>query len=115
MADCGFSLQQVSKEVGRHENYLSELTRKDFQPPDAMVEKIRSSIKKRGVILVSFSPEKQSLSQLSQRSSLLLGRLADKLGVSRQAINSGGISDAVLQKLTNEIHSIGRKLLRIAE
>ena len=114
MADCGFSLSKVSQELGKDKQYLSRVKQRPVTPPDATLEKLRASIRKRGVILTNYHPEKQTLSQLASRSDLMLGRLADRFGVSRQAINAGNISDATLNKIVKEIHTIGSRLLKLA-
>lgn len=114
MSDCGFSLSRVSEELGKDRQYLSTIKCRPFNPPDATVEELRQLIRKRGVILTNFDPEKHTLSQLSHRSDLLLGRLASKFGVTRQAINSEQVSDAIFKKIVNEIHAIGSRLLKLA-
>lgn len=114
MHEYGFSLRELSREIGKSEDYLSLLTRRPFQPGDSTIEELRQSIRKRGIILSNYDPEKQTLSQLSHRSDLLLGRLADRFGVSRQAINSEQVSDALFQKIVKEIHTIGARLIKLA-
>lgn len=113
LMECGISLKKISEEIGKNCNYLSTFKNTGFNPSDAALEEIRIAFKKRGIILSRFSPKNGDFSELYNKAGMRVGKLADKLEVSRQAINKGNLSADKLDKLTKEINKIGNTLLQL--
>lgn len=115
MMECGFSLRKISEEIGKNSSYFSHIKTRGYGINDAILEDVRRAFRKRGLLLSRFSPEELAFADLYDKASLRVGKLADRIGVSRQAINSGQMSEEKIHKLTREINKLGETLIRLTQ
>lgn len=114
LTEYGLYLAPLSKEIGMNSGYLSELAYRNFTPSDDVIDSLKKSLKKRGVFLLSFDPRKHTVQDLFSRANVNLNFLANRIGVSRQAINKNAISEDKVAELTTEVRKLGETLVKLA-